>query len=373
VEQKPKYEQVKDILRERIRSSAVGSRIPSIAKLNRELGVSPGTVNRAVSDLVEEGILERRARRGTFVTRPNKPTRNIGFIWPGVMERLTKHPSAGTILHGVQEEARSHNRHLLVASNTDSAHPPFIKGDGQVAGVVVLFNYDRHLVEGYIGRGIPVVLIVPLVRVEGVPFVASDHHSGMYGATMHLVKLGHRRIVHVTLDLPDCIPVDEKIRGYSGAMRDADLEQMAHVYRGRAEPWDEADDAAFLEMLRDVGATGCCCFDDEVAAYVIRICLERGIRIPSDVSVVGYDDSSILNHTWPAMTTVHVQLEEMGRVAVQVLDKLIEERRLTGHGIVLPTRLVERASSAPPASGASEQVMSVEKFDERTVGGSVAS
>ena len=352
--QKPKYEQVKEILRERIRSSSLGSRIPSIAKLHKELGVSPGTVNRAVSDLVDEGILERRPRRGTFVSRPGRSTRNLGFIWPAAMERLTKHPSAGAILHGVQEEVGKLKRHLLVAANVDASHPAFGAGSNQVEGVLVLFNYDRHLVDRFIARGVPVVLIVPLVRAEGVPFVTSDHYLGTHGATMHLARLGHRSIVHVTLDIANCIPVEEKVAGYYAAMCEAGLEEMAYVYRGRAEPWDEVDETAFVDMLRRVQATGCCCFDDEVAACVTRICHERGIRVPDELSIVGYDDSSIVNHTWPAVTTVQVPLEEMGRVAARLLVELIEEGRLEGYGIVLPTRLIERASTKSPSARDSE-------------------
>ena len=364
---KYKYEHVKEVLRKRIRGYPLGSKIPSTTKLRKEFGVSPQTINRAMSDLVDEGILERRPRRGTFVSRPGRSTRNLGFIWPAAMERLTKHPSAGTILRGVQAEAGARNRNLLVASNTDSSHLPFVEAEANhIAGVLILFNYDRHLVQGYIERGIPVVLIVPLVRAEGVPFVTSDHYLGTYGATMHLVKLGHRRIVHVTLDIANCIPVEEKIRGYNAAMHEAGLQETVYVYRGRAEPWNEADDAAFVTMLRNIEPTACCCFDDEVAAGITRICHERRIRVPDELSIVGYDDSSIVSHTWPRMTTVHVPLEEMGRKGVQMLDELIVEERLTGHGIVLPARLVERSSAKPLSPGRS-QTMRAEKVSASRV------
>ena len=346
---KHKYQHVKDVLKRRIRSFPVGAKVSSTAKLHKELGVSPQTINRAISDLVDEGILERLPRRGTFVSQPSKSTPDIGFIWPAAPERLAKHPYAGTILHGAQTEASKRKRHLLVASNVDATHPAFT-GEDRVAGVLVLFNHDRHLVEAYIARGVPVVLIVPLVRPEGVPFVTSDHYLGMFGATMHLVKLGHRRIVHVTLDISECIPVEEKAHGYHAAMREAELDEMAYVHRVPAEPWTTAYDAVLIDMFRAVEATACCCFDDDVAAAVIRICHERGIRVPDELSVVGYDDSSVVSHTWPAVTTVHVPLDEMGRTAVRLLNELVETDRLTGCGIVLPTRLVERASTKPPLS-----------------------
>jgi len=351
---KHKYEEVKDVLRERARRHPFGTKLASTSKLHKELGVSSQTINRAMSDLVDEGILERRPRRGTFVSHPDRSTRNLGFIWPEAMERLVKHPYAGTILHGIQAEAGSRNRHLLVASNGDAAHPPFLGERDEVAGVLILFNYDRRLVKAYIGRAIPVMLIVPLVRVEGVPFVTSDHYLGTHGAVMHLLKLGHRRIVHVTLDIPGCIPVEEKLRGYNEAMREGGVEEMACVYRAPPEPWNDVHDDAFVDMLRSFQATACCCFDDDVAACTIRVCHKAGIRVPDELSVVGYDDSGIATHVWPPLTTVHVPLEEMGRTAVRLLVELIEGNRLTGYGITLPTRLIERASTKPSSSRLSE-------------------
>ncbi len=361
---KPKYERVKDTLRERIRRNSVGSKIPSIAQLHNELGVSPGTVSRAISDLVDEGILEKQPRRGTFVSRPERLTRNLGFIWPEPIERLTKHPYTGTILQGVQAEASARNRHLVVASNEEAARPALIGRGNQVAGVLVLFNRDGQLVDEYNARKVPVVLIDPFSCADGVPFVTSDHYSGMYGAATHLLRLGHQRIVHVTVDIPNCMPLEDRVRGYTAAMRDAGLEDIAHVHRVTSEPWNEVHDAAFREMIRDLEPTACCCFDDDVAAWTTRVCHESGIAVPDELSVVGYDDSGMASQTWPPMTTVRIPLEEIGRSAVRLLDELIEEHRLTGHGLVLPTELVERASTKAPSHAGQDEELSADSVTE---------
>jgi len=355
--QKAKYEQVKEILRKRIRTShRVGSKIPSTADLHKSLGVSQQTVNRAISDLVDDGILERYVGRGTFVARPKRTTENIGFVWPGQMDRLTKHPYMASILQAAEAAASACGRHLLVASNVDPTEPVFFGQPKQVAGVLILFNRDESLVDGYVERGIPVVLIDPFVRRGGVPFVTSDQYAGTREATFHLVRLGHRRIVHVTYQGLDYLPFEEKVIGYEAAMREACLDNSLYVLKEPAELLDMPEGAkVFTDMLDLVKPTACCCCHDDLAIWVIHLCHERGIRVPDDLSVVGFDDSGVATHVRPPLTTVHVPLEEIGQTAVQILDRLIEEEQVTGQGTVLPTRLVERASTKPPQEAKGEE------------------
>jgi len=350
--QEAKYQRVKEILRKRIRASnGIGSRIPSTAALHKTLGVSSQTINRAISDLVDEGILERHVGRGTFVVRPKRATRNIGFVWPGYMDQLTKHPYMASILHAAEATASTYDRHLVVASNVDPIKPAFIGQSNHVAGVLILFNRDARLVDAYLERSIPVVLIDPFVRTGDVPFVTSDHYSGMREATLHLVRLGHRRIAYVTYLGLDFLTFQERLLGYETAMREVHLQETSCVLRlpvGEELPPEAAK--VFTDTLDTVRPTACCCCHDDLAMWVIHVCHERGTRVPDDLSVVGFDDSGVASHVRPSLTTVHVPLEEIGRTAVLVLDRLIEEEQVAGRGTVLPTRLVERASTKPPSS-----------------------
>jgi len=352
-----KYEHVKEILRKRIRADyRVGSKIPSTMVLHKKLGVSPQTVNRAIRDLTDEGILERRAGVGTFVTRPQSSTRDIALGWGEASEILTQNPYCARILHAVQTEAGSRDRQLLVATNVHRAEPPFLARGREVAGIILLLNHDVRLVDAYLERGTPVVLVDPYVRVAGVPFVTNDHFSGMRQATAHLVALGHRRIVHATANLPwYALILEERILGYESAMREAGLEEMCLVYRSCPIAEDPETSKAFVEMLDSVQPTACCCANDDMAAFAIGICHDHGIRVPEDLSVAGYDDSGVAAHLRPSLTTVHVPLEEIGRTAVRILDRLIEEHQLTGTGTIYPVSLVERGSTRRLSSLASQR------------------
>ena len=309
------------------------------------------TVNRAISDLVDEGILERHVGRGTFVVRPRKAGRDIGFVWPGHMDQLTKHPYMASILHAAEATSRSHDRHLFVASNADPTRPTFTEQSDHVAGVLILFNRDMRLVDAYLERSIPVVLVDPFVRSGEVPFVTSDHYAGMRQATLHLIGLGHRRIVYVTYLGLDFLTFQERLLGYETAMREAHLQETSCIVRlPVAQQLLPEAVHVFTDVLEMVRPTACCCCHDDLAIWVIHVCHERGTRVPDDLSVVGFDDSGIASNVRPALTTVHVPLESIGERAVQILEGLIEEAQVSGQGTVLPTRLVERASTKPPST-----------------------
>lgn len=376
-----KYEQVKQTLRECLRKDyRVGEKIPSTAQLHKSLGVSPQTVNRAISDLVEEGLLVRQARRGTFLTRPGSLTDNIGFVCPALPETLSEvapfdrttwppthaHYMA-TALHGAEAEASRLGRRVLMVQEVDLVRPRFSEDRKQVAGVIVVFNRDPRTVEAYHAQGIPVVLIDPYLRVQGVPFVTSDHCASVREMIQLLTNQGHRRIVYVTVNFPGArLVLEECVLGYEAAMREAGLEDAIHVHRIAYGMEKERMDAAVIEMLDTVRPTACLCCNDDAAAGVARICHEEGIDVPGDISVAGFDRSGIGEHVSPPLTTVRVPMESFGQAAVRILDQLIENHTLTGESVILPAYVVERASTGRAPSREQAVGAGFGGFDGRT-------
>lgn len=350
-----KYVRVKTILKDHIQNRySVGMKIPSTVNLGEELGVSEATVNRAIRDLVDEGLLERFRRRGTFVARGN---RTRGFVWPVVTEAEGSDPHKTAILRGVEHEAHSRDEHVVLRGLRHGAGPVFLETrGGPPSGMIILYSLSRPVVREYHKRRIPVVLVEPFVRQPGVPVVACDNFGAAYEATAYLARLGHRRIVHATVAFPlPCVMIEERIQGYREAMQEMNLESLGHVHTtaiGTGRPKVEEDDVVdeqaavgdFLAMLDDVQPTACCCFDDLRAVWVTRICHDHGIRIPEDLSIVGVNDDGPAAQIWPGLTTVHLPLEQLGRTAVRMLDEVIERGDLGGESRVLPGVVVERAS-----------------------------
>jgi len=353
-----KYEQVKEALRKRFRTDyAVGEKVPSTLQLHKDLRVSPQTVNRAVSDLVEEGLLVREPRRGTFVTRPKSATRNIGFVCPKPLENPNvgdstwepeDPPYPPEVLHGAEAAARQRDRHVLIALSNDPRRPAFTGGRTHVAGAIITFNRHPEMIEAYHARGIPVVLVEPHVRTGGVPFVACDHYSGMREAVLYLVRLGHRRIVHVTVEFTmSVLFLEEQVLGYQAAMRESGLGEFIRVHRVPFGLPPRLADPEFVHMLEEVRPTACSCCSDAGVAGVMRICHAQHIRVPDELSLVGVDFRGIADQLTPRMTTVKTPHAELGRTAVRLLEDLIESDRFDGDGVIIPAPLVVRDSAKP--------------------------
>ncbi len=356
MESELKYAQVMEALKEHIRKHCVvGSKIPPTVTLEKEFGVSRGTINRAMRELVSDGRLERLRGKGTFVANS---AADIGFLWPNSSTAWSETPYAIPVLHGVEEQARNQKRRLLVRAVGNSDSLGFLGKDVRgVGGVIIIFNTDRLVIERFHQYEIPVVIVDPLLRTSGVPFVTSDHFAATYQMTLHLARLGHKRIAHVTpASSITTIPIFERIHGYNEAMREAGLEQWRYVHHtsstqatsAHPESWNGSGDQqaeAFIEAIREHRITACCCYDDLVACWVIRACHSHGVNVPRDVSVGGVNDTALATHIWPPLTTMHLNTEELGRRAVQLLTDLIDRHCLTGIGETLPVRLVERAST----------------------------
>jgi GntR family transcriptional regulator of arabinose operon len=361
---RPKYEVAKAAILRRIGTMHAGSKLPSVQALHEELGLSQGTIMRAIDELEADGVVERRRNRGAFVARPMGRANNILVVWPDLIEQVTRkplsiHPNTSRILHSVQEAAGKLNKNLLITRRLLPEHPEFGTGRNQVSGVLTLFNYDRRFVEAFRARNIPVVLIDPLVRVRGVPFVMKDHCENSREATLNLIDKGHRHIVHITIDRHLEIPglensdevgtfvVQERIRGYELAMGEAGLKDLCRVYRSPATAWSKADKDDLFDVLSRADATAVCCFNDDLASRVLYLCQERGLSVPRDLSIIGHDDAEIASLLQPGLSTIRPPLEDLGTQAVRLLAQQIEAGKTEGYGIILPSQVVERESVRP--------------------------
>ncbi len=364
----PKYIQIREALRARSEAMSPGAKLPSVNTLHQELGVSQWTINRAIGELVADGVLELIPNRGAFVSRTRRQGGDIALVWPEIIDSASKtplnaRPYVSTIMHAVRVRAAELGRNLVVTPNADSLEPSFVSGDTRVAGLLIHFAPNMRLVKAYRKRGLPVVLLNPLTPMPGVPLVFNDDGAALFEATSYLIGLGHERIVHVAperhLSLPDAPGShflenrisERRIRGYELAMNVAGLAANSRVYLWRSGSW-EAQADAFVDTLEDARPTACCCFNDDLAGRAYRICTSRGISVPGDLSIVGHDGLDAASHDWSPLTTIQAPFARLGEAGVDMLDKMIEEKRLDGDGLVLSSRLLERSTTGAPRKSA---------------------
>lgn len=346
--QTPKYVVVREALKEQIASREAGSRIPSTLQLEREFKVSTQTINRAIRDLVEEGLLERRHRSGTYVAKSGTSALRIGLVWPETYRRFSRLPMGGRFLLAFQEIAHARNLNLQVAGNARASEPPFLSESASVDAVLIIFNSDRELTDAYDAHGMPVILVEPFVRPPNVPYFAADHYMVPYLALEHLARLGHERIVHLNVQTPPSLSSDLSRAGYHAAMRDLGLERYAAFRDLPLLDWSGEEADGLVDFFKEARATACFCVSDTQAAGVIQICQRARIRIPDDLSLIGLEDSGMARGLSPALSAIRVWSRRDIETVFQAVGGLLETGSMSGHGRLIPIRLLERASTAPP-------------------------
>jgi len=186
---------------------------------------------------------------------------------------------------------------------------------------------------------------------DGIACVTAANAVGAREATQHLLGLGHQRIGAITGPV-GWRATEERLTGYhaalagAGVMPDRALEVPADF---EVEGGREAASRLFALPERP---TAIFAFNDNLAVGAFHAAAERGLRIPEDVSVVGFDDTESAVMVAPALTSVRQPLAEMGRMSVSLLTRLIDRQRVDALRVELATTLVVRSSTAPPSAPA---------------------
>ncbi|WP_407703420.1 LacI family DNA-binding transcriptional regulator [Streptomyces triticirhizae] len=204
------------------------------------------------------------------------------------------------------------------------------------------------------GRGVPFVLINGFNERIGAPFVSPDDAAASRMAVRHLRELGHRRI-GLAVGPHRFVPVRRKVAGFEAAVAEenargsADGRPVTGVVRHTLFSL-EGGQAATAALLDD-GCTGVVCGSDMMALGAIRAVRQRGLAVPADVSVIGFDDSQLIAFTDPPLTTVRQPVAAMASAAVHALLEEINGNPVQHTEFVFQPELVVRGSTAAAPAG----------------------
>ena len=319
-------------------------------------GVSIATVSRVINGHADVSSQTREAvqrviRERGYPAGPRSRAARTGQI--GVMVPLIHPGCFAEILAGAVEALYEHDLRAVLAPTRHSLAREMsllerLAGGAADGAIIVLPEESSQEFAALAGHGFPFVIVDPRTEIaEGIPVVCAAHSSGATQATGHLLELGHRRIA-VIGGPRGWVATEERMRGYHGALAGAGVLPDPALVRYsdfRIEGGREA--AASLLGLPDP-PTAIFAFNDSMAVGALQAASARGLRVPADVSVVGFDDTIEAAITVPALTTVRQPLAELGRTAVSLLLRQMENRRLEPLRIELATRLVIRDSTAGP-------------------------
>jgi DNA-binding LacI/PurR family transcriptional regulator len=285
------------------------------------------------------------ARQLVSRTAAPRQDRIIGTIFS--REVVTSHSYFAGIIQGIADEARRWDCHLLfgygLGDSTESLEYPKMIRDMMTRWIILVGKVSPRFVRQLRANGFSLVLADMRPPIRDVDAVVCDDAAGAYDATRHLIKLGHEHIALIRG--PARHPFFESLAGgYRRALSEA----------GVVAPDDLAVEAALspqggydaMEALLKLSRRPTAIFtNDDMAIGALRAIHERGLRVPADIALVGYDDIEYAAHSTPPLTTVAVPKEEMGRRAVrQAIAQMEQGERHVYSTTVVAHSLVIRSS-----------------------------
>ena len=326
-----------------------------------ETGVSIATVSRVLNNrghvapdtraLVQQAV-ERLGRRAPG-PRVAAAAVAEGAVYLRCPYLLTDY--FGLIVSSIAETLEMHGRQLILSAGEAAQRIPVLPTLAQRPGIsgaiIVLPPEPSEHLAALSARGFPFVVVDPRTPLpRDIAAVSATHFAGARSLAAHLTGLGHRRIGVIT-GPTSWLASDARLAGHNSALAAVGVLPQSDLIR-HAEATTQLGYQAACELLdlpeRPTALIG---FNDKVAVGALAAARQRGLRVPEDLSVTGFDDIDIAQATRPNLTTARQPLQEMGRIAVSLLIRLLERRQLDALHVELATELVVRGSTGPVATG----------------------
>ncbi len=331
-------------------ASQAGVSVATVSKVvNDRSDVSDATRARVRQLLDEHGYLPRTTHRPPVATNAA-----LELAFEGDLHAYT-----ADVLQGVLDAAAESGVSVVVtcrpigAGPTDAAARAWARGlsvGGRRALIAVTSVLSSSQLTALASEGIPLVVIDPLEMPNvDVTSVGSTNFSGGVSAVAHLLDLGHRRIAYLG-GHSQAACNQARMHGYRAAMERAGVAVPEGFVRSSRFIYSDGLECG-LELL-DLPSPPTAIFagSDEIAVGVMEAARQRGLDVPADLSIVGFDDTQLARMSSPPLTTVRQPLAEMGRLAVRTALRLSEGGSIDSHHVELATDLILRESTAPPST-----------------------
>ena len=335
----------------------------TLSQVAAQAGVSKGTVSKVLNGRPDVGEDTRERVRAAVAdlgytgSAARRPRTAIVLVFDTLESNYSLQVMAGAVDACGRAEAD------LMLSTLPSLEqgdvPPFSDEwfarcgrTGETAVIAVTTPLTAEQVAAAAHAQVPLVAIDPVNSLPStVPSIGSTNWAGGHEATTHLLGLGHRRIGHLS-GAGGSVPARERLAGYRSALEDAGVPHDPGLVTGGGFSY-EAGFAGAQELLElEDPPTALFAASDEAALGAFEAARQAGLRVPEDLSVVGFDDTLLARWASPKLTTVRQPLHAMGEMAVERAITLLAGGSRRVHPLQLQTSLVERSSTAAPRGAA---------------------
>lgn len=330
----------------------------NISDVARRAGVSRKTVSRVVNRETYVSDTLRKKVEKAIAQLNYKPDRQARSLRSGKSFHIAfvyETPSSYfviSLVDGIRQSCRAHGYELVLHETNEKGSRlvmtmlEFIERE-RLDGLLMMppLTDNEHLLAALDDAGVVYGRIAPgIKRRNELDVYTTDRKAGAEMAG-HLLALGHRRIAFISGD-PDHLAMAERLAGVEDTLRDWTGEPCELTVPQGFSTFDSGVRVAQDLLSLDPRPTAIFAANDDMAAGVIYEAQERGLRIPGDVSIVGFDDTLLASRIWPGLTTVRQPIRKMGETAAErVIDRIMGRKVDSGEPI--PTELVVRRSSGP--------------------------
>ena len=357
------YEQVeRDIMRQiKDKSLRPGDFVGTHADLSQKYLVSIITIKKALSNLINAGYLYSRTGKGTFVAeiKENKIDFNSQNTI-GLVLRDLKHPYFSLIVHGIEERAYELGYNLLITSSSNNPekeenqinHFLNLGVDGLIIASLSLQYRATDYIQKLHNNNFPYVM-VSYIHDPEYWYVGSNHELGGFLATDHLIRTGYKKIGYVHVGKGNLLS-DVRKNGYMQALLEHDIPfDSKQVYFLAKEMFDSGLDRfelgekfgnSFVDISEKPEAIYF--YNDAIALGFEKAVMEKGIRVPDDIAIIGNDDILNSNYASVPLTTIHQPADSIGKKAVDVIKRRINGIDVENRIVLKPSLIIRDSCGA---------------------------
>lgn len=317
--------------------------------------VSSNTVSRALNDKSDisietrERILDIAKSMGYVHNTLAKSLRSQKTKIVGLVVSDNSNPFFCRVVKGI-EDTLSQNGYSLILCNTDENYSKEIVAIDALVGrkvdgiLITPTQAERQDISKLISTGISIVLIGRHFHDMEVDYVINDDKGGAFAAVDHLIRLGHKEILFI--NAPDYISsATERLVGYKEALEKNNLKPNPNLIRVCGNKTERAYNSMKGVLVEGVKFTAVFTFNDIMALGVIKALKEFNLKIPEDISIVGFDDIEFVSMLEPPLTTVYQQKYQLGVESARILLEKMQGKHHNVQQVVLPSELVVRGST----------------------------
>ena len=306
--------------------------------------VAPKTVER-INKIIEAYNYTPNMSARALVNKSSRIIGVLNHLIPHQAGSFLQDPFHGAFIGGIERTLRLRGYYMMVRTVENEKEILSLFRNWNLDGVILTGLFEDSFFGRLIKTDKPIVLLDSYIESEKIFNVGLEDYRGGFLATRYLLDRGHRNIVFASPHILKHGVIEERYRGYCEALKEAGIAlSPKNVYEQEITISEGLRLGQRLAARRDVSAIFATA--DILAAGILSGLLSKGVRVPQDMSIVGFDDLYISRITSPQLTTVHQDADAKGAIAADLMVDYLEGKPLPSRTIIMPVSIVERASVA---------------------------